>query len=107
METMIDAADKHLLRAVVTCNSHALLGLFPPILAKFNLILDLGPITSNPPERDNINQSLSNDFFINANCSFLTDCNLSLMSLISVKRIYDHISRLLYKSRLLYCSSIA
>src|SRR6218665_3213188 len=54
METMIDEADRRLLRAVVTRNNHVLLCLFPPIQAtQYNL----RPRAHNfkLPEKDNIN----------------------------------------------------
>src|SRR6218665_3439446 len=54
METMTDEADRRLLRAVVTCNNHVLMCLFPPIQAtQYNL----RPRAHNfkLPEKDNIN----------------------------------------------------
>ena len=52
--TMTDEADRRLLRAVVTCNNHVLMCLFPPIQAtQYNL----RPRAHNfkLPEKDNIN----------------------------------------------------
>src|SRR6218665_1531662 len=54
METVTDEADRRLLRAVVTCNNHVLMCLFPPIQATH---YNLRPRAHNfkLPEKDNIN----------------------------------------------------
>src|SRR6218665_3734299 len=51
METMTDEADRRLLRAVVTCNNHVLMCLFPPIQATQYTLRPIGPITSNSQKK--------------------------------------------------------